>query len=71
MTGLAAYKQATRRHIASLNAELDEARRMVVAEQYRADQAERRERQIAAERDLWKHQAKAAEAELKSRGRGD
>lgn len=43
--------------------------RRLNAEEARAEMAEHQVRQIAAERDLWKHQAQEAQAALKSLGR--
>lgn len=60
--GLADYRKATRAHISDLQGRL-------TAAEYRAELAEKRERQIAAERDIWKHRAQEAEAALKSMGR--
>jgi hypothetical protein len=57
----AEYKRQTREHIASLQGKL-------TAAEFRAEKAERAERQIAIERDIWKHRALDAEAALKSRG---
>jgi len=56
------YKRQTRAHISKLQGQL-------TAAQYRAETAERAERQIASERDIWKHRALDAEAALKSTGR--
>jgi hypothetical protein len=56
------YKRQTREHISSLQGKL-------TAAEYRAEKAERAERQIAVERDIWKHRALDAEAVLKSTGR--
>jgi len=55
--------------VASLNAALNRQKEMTRAEEARAEYAERQVRQIAAERDLWKHRAQEAEAALKSTGR--
>ena len=54
--------------IADLKGKLEKVRADRDAESVRADMAERRERSIAAERDLWKHQAEEAHAALKSAG---
>lgn len=43
--------------------------RRLNAEEARAEMAEHQVRQIAAERDLWRHQAQEAQAALKSMGR--
>jgi hypothetical protein len=61
-SSMAEYKRQTRAHIAGLQGQL-------AAAEYRAEKAEKAERQIAAERDIWKHRALDAEAELKSGGR--
>jgi hypothetical protein len=56
------YRKTTRAHIAKLQGDL-------TAAEYRAETAERQVRQIAAEKDIWKHRAQEAEAALKSTGR--
>ncbi|MET3661809.1 hypothetical protein [Aquamicrobium ahrensii] len=55
--------------VAALNAALTKQKEKVRAEEARAEYAERQVRQIAAERDIWKHQAQEAQAKLKSLGR--
>jgi hypothetical protein len=55
--------------VSSLNLKLNKQREKTRAEEARAEYAERQVRQIAAERDIWKHRALEAEAELKSAGR--
>lgn len=57
-----AYKKQVADVLAALERQKEKAR----AEEARAELAERQVRQIAAERDIWKHQAEAAQAELKS-----
>ncbi|MGN6772039.1 MAG: hypothetical protein ACTHJQ_19660 [Rhizobiaceae bacterium] len=59
---MATYMRDTRAHIANLQGKLTDA-------EYRAELAERQVRQITADRDIWKHRALEAEAELKSAGR--
>ena len=54
--------------LADLKGKLAKARADRDRESLRADMAERRERSIAAERDIWKHQAEEAQAALKSAG---
>ena len=63
-TKLAIYKQ----QVASLHETVNAQRERTRAEEARAELAERQVRQIAAERDLWKHQAQEAQAKLKSLG---
>lgn len=63
-TKLAIYKQ----QVVSLHETLRTQRERTRAEEARADLAERQVRQVAAERDLWKHQAQEAQAKLKSMG---
>lgn len=63
------YRRLTRAHIAGLQASLDKARLEVDQAAVRVEIAERKGRQIAAERELWKHRALEAEAVLKSMGR--
>ncbi|PWJ73859.1 hypothetical protein C7441_12543 [Pseudaminobacter salicylatoxidans] len=53
--------RAARDHIRALTGRLTEA-------EYRAADAQRETRQVVAERDLWRHQAEAAQARLKSLG---
>ncbi|TGT36189.1 hypothetical protein [Mesorhizobium sp. M8A.F.Ca.ET.165.01.1.1] len=60
-SSVAEYKRQTRAHIAGLQGQL-------TAAEHRAALAERAERQIASERDIWKHRALEAEAALKSSG---
>ncbi|PWJ75253.1 hypothetical protein C7441_12135 [Pseudaminobacter salicylatoxidans] len=59
---MALQLRAARDEIRLLTGRLTEA-------EYRAADAQRETRQVAAERDLWKHQAEAAQAALKSMGR--
>ncbi|MBL8578122.1 MAG: hypothetical protein JNK47_12920 [Mesorhizobium sp.] len=61
-------KQNTAARIAGFRQEIATLKRRADAESIRADMAERRERSIAAERDIWKHQAQEAEAALRSAG---
>lgn len=56
-----AYRRESREHIARLQARIDQ-------EAVRAELAERRERSLAAEMEIWKHRAYEAEAALKSAG---
>jgi hypothetical protein len=65
----AEYKRVTRDSIAGLQRALDSARHEIVELAYRAEIAERQVRQLSAERDIWKRQAKHAQAELQSTGR--
>lgn len=55
--------------VVSLNAALNKQKEKARTEEARAEYAERQVRQIAAERDIWKHRAHEAEAALKSLGR--
>jgi hypothetical protein len=55
------YKRETRAQIARLQARVDQ-------EMVRAELAERRERSLAAEMEIWKHRAHEAEAALRSSG---
>ncbi len=55
------YKRDTRNHIVRLQARIDQ-------ETVRAEMAERRERSLAAEMEIWKHRAREAEAGLRSAG---
>lgn len=56
--------------MASLNEALAQQKEKARAEEARAELAERQVRQIATERDIWKHQAQEAQARLKSLGEG-
>lgn len=58
-----------KKQFAELHEKLRLQKEKTRAEQARAEYAERQVRQIAAERDIWKHRALEAEAELKSAGR--
>lgn len=58
-----------KKQVSDLHAALDRQKEKTRAEEARAEYAERQVRQIAAERDIWKHQAKEAKAALKSTGR--
>lgn len=58
---MALQLRTARDEIRTLTSRLTEA-------EYRAADAQRQTRQIAAERDLWKHQAEVAQAALKSTG---
>lgn len=64
-TKLAVYKK----QVAGLHEALNRQKEKARAEEARAELAERQVRQIAAERDIWKHQAQEAQAKLKSLGR--
>ena len=55
--------------VASLHAALTKQKEKARTEEARAEYAERQVRQIAIERDIWKHQAQEAQAKLKSLGR--
>lgn len=59
---VACWKQ----QVTSLHEALTRQKEKFRAEEARAEFAERQVRQIAAERDLWKHQAQEAQAKLKS-----
>lgn len=65
-TKLAGYKK----QVAGLHDALARQKEKARAEEARAELAERQVRQIAAERDIWKHQAQEAQAKLKSLGEG-
>lgn len=58
-----------KKQIVDLNVALERQKQQARAEETRAEYAERQVRQIAAERDIWKHRALEAEAALKSLGR--
>jgi hypothetical protein len=62
MMTLEDHKRASQARIRALQGNL-------TAAEYRAELAERQVRQIAAEKDIWKHRAQEAEAALKSTGR--
>lgn len=59
-----------KKQVAELFAALDRQKEKTRAEEARAELAERQVRQVAAERDIWKHQAQQAQAKLKSMGEG-
>lgn len=63
--------QGWKQQVASLHEALTRQKERTRAEEARAELAERQVRQLAAERDLWKHQALEAQAKLKSRGRAE
>ena len=65
-TKLAGYKK----QVAGLHEALTRQKEKARAEEARAELAERQVRQVAAERDIWKHQAQEAQAKLKSAGMG-
>lgn len=60
--------QTKNEQIAELKGKLEKARAARDEMSLRADLAERRERSIAVERDIWRHQAEEAQAALKSAG---
>jgi hypothetical protein len=60
-----AYKQ----QVIDLNHAVQRQKEKTRAEEARAEYAERQVRQIAAEKEIWKHRALEAEAALKSTGR--
>lgn len=61
--------QGWKQQVSSLNEVVTRYKEKFRAEEARAELAERQVRQIAAERDIWKHQAQEAQAKLKSLGR--
>ncbi len=67
-SSMAEYKRQTRAHIATLQGQATAAEYKAAQADQRAERAERAERQIAIERDIWKHRALDAEAVLKSSG---
>ena len=60
---------AYKKQVAELHEKVRQQKEKTRAEEARAEYAERQVRQIAAERDIWKHRATEAEAALKSTGR--